>query len=262
MGAVFIVGDVHGHLEKLAEVLRDAELIDADRAWTGRDSVLWLMGDLVNHGPDGIGAIDLVIALQRQASQEGGRVEALIGNHDLVLLAAHRFGERPTPGKDQTFREHWQENGGVARDLDEITSDQVRWLSARPAMARVGDHLLVHGDTLLYTRYGGSLEEVNQAFATLLASDDALRWYRLLNEFSEHQTFADAASGAARADDFMAHFGGRQIVHGHTPVTTMTGQPAEAVREPLLYAGDRCLDVDPGMYLGGAGFIYRLPASE
>ena len=260
MSAVFVFGDVHGHPEKLADVLREAGLVDAERAWAGRDSALWLMGDLVNHGPDGIAAIELVMSLQGQAAREGGRVEALIGNHDLVLLAAHRFGERPTPGKEQTFREHWQENGGVARDLERVTPDQVRWLSERPAMARVGDHLLVHGDTLLYTRYGGSLEEVNQAFAALVASDDALRWYRLLNEFSEHQTFADAASGTSRAEDFMAHFGGSQIVHGHTPVTTMTGQPAEAVREPLLYAGERCLDVDPGMYLGGAGFIYRLPS--
>ena len=94
----------------------------------------------------------------------------------------------------------------------------------------------------------------------VLQSDDAARWFRLLDEFGEHRAFVDATTGAERAGAFLDYFGGRQLVHGHTPITKMTGQPPEAVREPLLYAGGRCLDVDPGMYLGGPGFVCRLPS--
>lgn len=262
MSAVHVIGDVHGQLEKLRDLLRGAELIrkDTDETWNGGESILWLMGDLVNHGPDGIGAVELVMCLQQQAARAGGSVQVLLGNHDALLLAAHRFGTRPIPGQDQTFRDHWQESGGQAADLERITPDHVRWLSSLPAMARDGDHLLAHADALLYTNYGRSIAEVNLAIAALLRSDDAASWFRLLEEFTEHQTFVDAATGADRLEAFLRHFGGRQLVHGHTPVTTMTGQPPEAVREPLLYAAGHCLDVDPGMYLGGPGFVCRLPS--
>jgi hypothetical protein len=94
----------------------------------------------------------------------------------------------------------------------------------------------------------------------LVKSEDPASWFRLLEEFNEHQAFVDAATGADRAGAFLRHFGGEQIVHGHTPISKMTGQPAEAVREPLLYAGGHCLDVDPGMYLGGPGFVCQLPS--
>ncbi len=260
--AVHVIGDIHGQCEKLLELLRGAGLIDAGDAWSGADSTLWFMGDLVDHGPDGIGVIELVMRLQEQAAQAGGRVHVLIGNHDVLLLAAHRFGRRPIPESDETFLDHWEENGGQAGDLEGLTSDHIGWLSSLPAMALQREHLLVHGDTLLYTDYGRSIDEVNRALRDLLQSDDPARWHRLLDRFGEHQAFVDSTTGAARAESFLAVFGGQQLVHGHTPITTMTGQPPEAVREPLLYAGGQCLDVDPGMYLGGPGFVHHLNSRD
>ena len=260
MSAVYVIGDVHGELEKLRDLLRGAELIDKTETWSGGDNALWLIGDLVDHGPDGIGAVELVMRLQQQAARTGGLVQVLLGNHDVLLLAAHRFGRRPISGQDETFQDYWRESGGQEADLERIAPDHVRWLSDLPAMALEGDHLLAHADALFYTRYGQSIAQVNQAMNALLQSDDAASWFRLLEEFGEHRTFVDTMTGADRARAFLDEFGGRQLVHGHTPVTKLTGQPAEAVREPLLYAADLCLNVDPGMYLGGPGFVYRLPS--
>jgi calcineurin-like phosphoesterase family protein len=259
VSAVYVIGDVHGQLEKLHGLLRGAELIDQTETWSGNNT-LWLMGDLVDHGPDGIGAVELVMRLQRQAARAGGRLQVLLGNHDVLLLAAHRFGTRPIPGQDETFRDHWQESGGQEADLERMTPDHACWLSSLPAMALEGDHLLAHADALFYTRYGQSIPQVNQAMTGVLQSDDAASWFRLLEEFNEHQAFVDAKTGAERARAFLDCFGGRQLVHGHTPITKLTGQPPEAVREPLLYANGLCLDVDPGMYLGGPGFVCRLPS--
>jgi hypothetical protein len=260
VSAVYVIGDVHGQLEKLRALLHGAELIDKTGTWSGGDNTLWLIGDLVDRGPDGIGAVELLMQLQQRAAEVGGRVQVLIGNHDVLLLAAHRFGTRPIPGSEKTCRDYWQENGGQETDLQRITPDHVRWLSGLPAMAREGEHLLAHADALLYTRYGQSIAQVNQTMTDLLQSDDITSWDRLLDEFSEHRAFVDATTGADLAGAFLRHFGGRQLVHGHTPVSKITGQPPEAVREPVCYAAGLCLDVDPGMYLGGPGFVYRLPS--
>ena len=258
MSAVHVIGDVHGELAKLRDLLRGAGLIDASDRWAGADSTLWFMGDLVDHGPDGVGVVELVMRLQTDAARAGGRIDALIGNHDILLLSAYLFGPLPVPGRKQTFREAWRESDGRQTDLERLSAGQVHWLSERPAMARVADHLLIHGDALLYMRYGRSVPEVNRAVSELLAGEEPLAWFQLLQGFEEHHAFADAANGTARAEALLGMYGGRQIVHGHTPISKLTGQPPETVREPLVYAESCCVDVDPGMYLGGSGFAYRL----
>ncbi|HEY6076343.1 MAG TPA: metallophosphoesterase, partial [Gaiella sp.] len=114
---VFAVGDVHGHRDVLAGLLRDAGLVDAGESWTGADARLWLVGDLVDRGPDGIGAIELV---RRLEGESGGAVRCLLGNHEAMILAALRFGDEETSFGEQTFREIWTLNGGVDSDLDAL----------------------------------------------------------------------------------------------------------------------------------------------
>ncbi len=258
MSVVHVIGDIHGQLEKLAVLLRDAGLIGRDWAWRGGDSTIWFLGDFVDRGPDGVAVIDLVMRLQREAARTGGRVGALFGNHDGLLLSAYRFGDRPDANPYGSFLAAWQRNGGERCDLDRLRPEHVAWLSALPAMARQGDHLLVHADALLYARYGRTIDEVNRAFCAILQTDDPLRWDLLLDRFSEHRAFIDGARGAARAEAFLQRFGGRQIVHGHSPIGSILRMPPPDVREPWLYANGLCLNVDGGMYQGGSGFIYRL----
>ena len=96
------MGDVHGHRDVLVGLLRDAGLLDAAEAWTGADARLWLLGDLADRGPDGIGTIDLVRRLERES---GGAVRCLLGNHEALILAAHRFGREtgiPTATRSTT----------------------------------------------------------------------------------------------------------------------------------------------------------------
>ena len=75
MGSTWVVSDVHGHLADLRERLEHAGLVDGDR-WVGDDAVLWVLGDLVDRGPDGIGVVHFVRGLQQQAPD---RVRVLMG---------------------------------------------------------------------------------------------------------------------------------------------------------------------------------------
>ncbi|MFD1730957.1 metallophosphoesterase [Deinococcus malanensis] len=91
MSELWVVGDVHGAYDKLRYMLRAAGLIDAEGSWTGRDAHLVFLGDYLDRGPDGAGVVHLVRALEAQAPQDGGRVTALLGNHEVMFLAAMRF---------------------------------------------------------------------------------------------------------------------------------------------------------------------------
>lgn len=250
-----VIGDLHGHLEVLRRLLQDVGLL-GDGGWCGGRARLLFMGDFFDRGPDGLGCLELLMRLQRGATAAGGWVEALVGNHDLLLLAAHHFGEEASTGPGETFRGDWRANGGVETDLAGLTAAHVVWLSARPAMLHLGDTLYLHGDTTLYETLGTSVEEVNQTFWTLMAERDAAAWDALLEAFSEHEAFW-VEGGAVKARRLLARFGGVRLVHAHTPVAKLTGQPDATVTAALGYAGGLCTDVDPGLYRGGPGFIYR-----
>jgi hypothetical protein len=141
-----------------------------------------------------------------------------------------------------------------------VKDAHLEWLKNLPAMALVENRLLLHADATLYTHYGDSIEAVNHYFRTLLHSNNPQGWDQLLDAFSERMTFFHPANGISRARDFLRIFGGRQIIHGHTPIHYMDSNiKLEDIREPLVYASGLCMNVDAGMYLGGQGLVYRLP---
>jgi hypothetical protein len=267
MNPVYVIGDIHGQYDKLVALLKGARLVDDGLRWTGGAAHLWVMGDFVDRGPGGIDAIELVMSLQNQAAQAGGLVSALIGNHDLMLLSAYRLGNAksllsklPEDPRDfplnmlDLFTADWLRIGGVPSDLARMTGKHANWLMRLPAMARVGDKLLMHADALLYMQYGNTVDEVNQAFRRILTDDDHDEWVTLIDAFSEHQAFL-GINGTQKATRFLKIFDAAQIIHGHTPIPKITNRDAT---EAYVYANDHCVNVDGGLYLGGSGFVHQL----
>ncbi len=254
---IYIIGDVHGQFKKLGKLLHEAHLVDEHLAWKGGNATLWLIGDLVDRGPESIAVLDLVMRLQAEAAQAGGQVGCLLGNHELLLLAAYRFGRRST-GLSSSFITRWRRNGGDRKDLARLTMQHLDWLAHLPAMALVGQQLLLHADAPLYLRYGRSVDEVNDSIRTILRKEDALDWEELLEEFARRGAFANGEIGKNFARRFLSVYNGQQLIHGHTPISTFTRRAAREITTPLIYSGDQCVNVDGGMYLGGPGFIYSL----
>ena len=251
MQPLFVVGDVHGHRDVLARLLREAGLVDERERWTGEDAVLWLVGDLVDRGPDGIGTIDLV---RRLDAASGGRVRCLLGNHEAFLLSVHAVGDDDTGFPGTTFTDVWLANGGVLHDLHALMPEHVAWLSSRPAIAREGDWLLLHADTDAYLSFGGTVDGVNMAIAAALTSSVPGALDELLEILCDRLRLSDAAV----VDTLLGRFGGSRIVHGHTPIASVLGRDPRAVTEPLVSDDGRVVNVDHCLFGGGPGFVTRL----
>lgn len=225
--------------------------------WSGGDAILWLMGDLFDRGPDGIACLRLTRKLQEQAKEHGGEVDSLLGNHELMLLAARHFSGRGQTGMG--FREAWLAAGGQPRDLMQLTDEEAEWIRRRPAMVLLGDYLLLHADATLYLNYGLKIEQVNQNMADLMLSNNPGKWANAIQMFSQHNSFTEqAADGQHRAEQMLKLYGGRQMIHGHTPIPLGNRQVPETVTRAWVYANGRCCSVDAGLYLGSPGFIHRL----
>jgi hypothetical protein len=83
---VVAIGDVHGAYPELVELLEESGLISEERRWIGGAAHLVMLGDLIDRGSQSREVLDLLMELQRQASDAGGRVHLVLGNHEVMNL--------------------------------------------------------------------------------------------------------------------------------------------------------------------------------
>jgi Calcineurin-like phosphoesterase len=84
--SVVAIGDVHGDFDDFVIILQRAGLIDAQHHWTGGQTTLVQVGDLLDRGPKPREVMDLVISLEKEAPKAGGRVVSLLGNHEMMNI--------------------------------------------------------------------------------------------------------------------------------------------------------------------------------
>jgi len=84
-----VVGDVHGELKALTQILVHAGLLSPEKTWRGGETILVQTGDVVDRGPHSRGAVSLLRHLQEEAAAAGGAVVRCCGNHELWLLQGY-----------------------------------------------------------------------------------------------------------------------------------------------------------------------------
>ena len=153
---IFAVGDIHGRSDLLAALLDEAA---RETRLRDRRTIVFL-GDLVDRGPDNVGAIDLAIGAKARIGAD--EAIALMGNHEAMMRLAL---DPETPWDDAVDAlETWIANGGdrtmgefvktdeAPEDLDALVKatraslpPRVRaWLESLRASWRSGDVLFVH----------------------------------------------------------------------------------------------------------------------
>ena len=115
----YLVGDLQGCCSPLERLLQTIDFSPS------RDR-LYVLGDLVNRGPDSLGVLKKLRGL-------GDAVICILGNHDLHLLAVACGAQRRR--KSDTLEEVLE-----APDRDALLA----WLMARPLAHAAGADLMVH----------------------------------------------------------------------------------------------------------------------
>ena len=83
---VVAIGDIHGDFDAFVSVLQEAGLVDTEHRWIGGAATLVQTGDFTDRGPEVRAVMDLLMTLEAQAESAGGRVEVLLGNHEVMNL--------------------------------------------------------------------------------------------------------------------------------------------------------------------------------
>lgn len=180
---VVAIADLEGAYEKFTDMLRQAQLIDARNNWIGGRTHLVQLGDIPDRGPNSRAIMDLLMRLEPQAARAGGRVHALIGNHEAMnvtgdLRYVHpgeyaAFADRRSPRLrdqfyrrtaeylranpppeglpvfDAAFRAQWDQLHPLGyvehRRAWEAGGRYGDWIASHNAVIRINDTLFVHG---------------------------------------------------------------------------------------------------------------------
>jgi len=194
----YAIGDIHGCSRTLERLLRRLEVDEANDR-------LWLVGDLINRGPC---SLEVLRWAQETEEVMGDRFVAVLGNHDLHLLAVDR--EWSGLRRKDTLEEIL-----AARDRSEL----VEWLARRPLLHHHDEFVLVHAG--VFPEWSAALAE---------------RWARRVESgLRETERAAEllrrAESGADVADPEWRALGAFTRLRTLTPQNdfcSFTGPPEEA----------------------------------
>ncbi|TFW19706.1 symmetrical bis(5'-nucleosyl)-tetraphosphatase [Massilia arenosa] len=170
----FVIGDLQGCAHE-AQVLLNRI---ADESPDGYHVVF--VGDLVNRGPASLQALR-----RSRTMQEAGLCEALLGNHDLHLLAV--YAGTQTRSKSDTLDEILD-----APDCDELMA----WLRRRPLAVQRAGCLMVHAGVLPQWSATQTLALAGEVQDILRGPD----WTSFLSEMygNDPDKWDDSLTGSAR----------------------------------------------------------------
>jgi serine/threonine protein phosphatase 1 len=233
---LFCVGDVHGCTPPLAAMLDGIAALASEVAAPKR---LVFLGDMVDRGPDSLGA------LRRWALDEPApgiaRVERLMGNHEQLLLLANGAGPEAAAAA-----EIWLATSGdtMLAEMRAAVGDPAAPPGPALIAAALGPAIMARLGALATHRLVGNLVLVHGGVDPTQKLDAflALPWTTLA---ARPRHWAWITTGFL---DWHGGFGGRIVVHGHTPPAKQ--RPLTGLADPHVLVEDR-LNLDGGSAVTG-----------
>jgi hypothetical protein len=173
---VVAVSDVHGAYDAMITTLGKAGVLGEEQAWSGGSTHLVITGDILDRGSDSRKVMDLLMRIEGESLDAGGRVHLLLGNHEVMnLIGDLRYvskGEYAAFADDESEeeRERWfdvyRSEKSRRADIDMLRHEYTRknppgffglrrafssrgkygqWLLTKPLMVVINGVAFVHG---------------------------------------------------------------------------------------------------------------------
>jgi hypothetical protein len=133
---IVVVGDVHGDVDDFSLILRRTGLVDELNRWAGGSATLVQTGDLIDRGPKGREAMDLLMWLEKDAAKAGGRVVPLLGNHEVMNILGDLRYVMPQSYAAFTDAESGKRRKAAYEEYATWAASRSKWLAAikKPAL--------------------------------------------------------------------------------------------------------------------------------
>jgi hypothetical protein len=230
---VVAVSDAHGMYKPLLTLLRSGKIIDKVNNWSAGKTLLIVVGDSINKGPDSVDIIDLWMSLYEQAPRSGGRIIHLLGNHEAEFLADPKENDKATE-----FRDELRSKGYKVKEFGKPGYPRGDFLLAMPVAARVGKWLFCHAGLLPDNTW----EHFTDKAAKVIQSGDYSAKF-LLGEESvlESKDWWDSGEGRKNLKKRLSDTGLFGVVFGHQ------NKALDAEGRNAISGDRRLIKIDNGM---------------
>ena len=123
-----IIGDIHGHADKLEALLRRLGYRNTAGAWRQVERQAIFVGDFIDRGPAQLRSVDIV-----RRMVDAGAALAVMGNHELNAIAWHTPDPR---NPDDYLRSHLQPEKRATRIGNSTPPSWQKWRTSRRCMPR------------------------------------------------------------------------------------------------------------------------------
>jgi serine/threonine protein phosphatase 1 len=175
-----------------------------DRLAFAQTDQLFVLGDVVDRGPDSKGVIDLIWKMQR----EGYQVLCLRGNHEQMILNDLESG-----GLSHFYSDAAMLRSFEAKNVTEVPAQYIKWIDELPYFLEAEGYLLVHAG-------------IDFSFENPLDNVYDMMWLRYWYDHINRDWLAD-----------------RIVLHGHTPIEKpiIEDRLDELSRTPVLNIDNGCV---------------------
>lgn len=139
------LGDLHGDLDALLQILSELNLIDSNTGrWLGKSINLVLLGDFINGAGQTRILLDYLIRLKQEMNNSSGRLHLLAGNHEIELS---KGDEDKMPSEDQEDFLEFSIDGRFYESVESIfrqDNKYTRLFSGLQMMVQINRVLYVH----------------------------------------------------------------------------------------------------------------------
>eukprot|EP00919_Chromeraceae_sp_WS-2016_P018272 GHVR01043451.1.p1 GENE.GHVR01043451.1~~GHVR01043451.1.p1 ORF type:complete len:321 (+),score=88.10 GHVR01043451.1:127-1089(+) len=216
MGRVITLGDIHSDGINAKLILTAAGLVDSNGHWTGGNTMLIQLGDIVDRGPDTKLLYKWFRQLRKEAALSGGKVIQLLGNHEpMQILGLLQY---VTP-------EDFNNYGGAAKRAAAFSKDGLdgKYIRNLDTVVMVNGIVFVHagltpelgkkGIKYVNEEVRKSLNEYEEgsrpSYDSLLFAEDGPLWNR-------HYSTGDEISACSDLNKTLKYLNGTKMIVGHT----------------------------------------------
>lgn len=250
--SIGVISDVHGEYTSYINLLKAMGIVDKDLNWKFGAGHLVVLGDVFDRGEMVTEIFWHLYGLGKQAAKAGGRVNFLLGNHEIMVLNNQL---------NYINDKYWRVSAIIGVPYPDLYSENSvlgKWLRSMPVIVSINDILFTHGgvsvDMVLRNM---NIGKVNQIFSmwivgksirdnvgdesiVFLAGSKGPIWYR--------GYFSDDSFNKSRLDSVLNYYHAKHIVVGHTTSD-----------EVKLLFNNSIIGIDAGISLGkpGSMLIYK-----
>lgn len=219
---LLMISDIEGAFASFRKFLIANKVLDTNLNWIFGKGHVVLAGDFMDRGYFVSQVLYLILKMEQQALQAGGKVHYILGNHELMNMQGD---------DDYAAGKYRMVSSILTIDYDELFDNKStffgRWLHSKNVIEKIGDNLIVHGGLHAdFAKSNLSLDSINEKtrrrYSTfvvpmmnsnrkedelLFSTEKSPYWYR--GYFKDKPTLESI-------DSVLNYFGAKRIVVGHT----------------------------------------------